>query len=235
MLRLIALHFVPGLLATAAYVLLAPPLIARGYPALFALLLATAGVLIPLEAGYLLHQVRRAGGTLRDVVQFREPLPRSQLVLWPIVLFAWGMLSSVLTFSADRATLGLFSWLPPWFFAGDIMKDLAAYSPEVLRATFLLGFVIGGFVGPIVEELYFRGYLLPKMDRLGRWAPAVHAVLFSLYHFWTPWQNVSRIALMIPLTYVVWWKRNIYIGMIAHIALNAIVWGFTLGGLLRSA
>ena len=54
MLRLLALHFVPGILATAAYVLLAPPLIAQGYPALFALLLATAGVLLPLELGYLL-------------------------------------------------------------------------------------------------------------------------------------------------------------------------------------
>ena len=119
-------------------------------------------------------------------------------------------------------------------FRGRHHERLTAYSPQVLRTTFLLGFLIGGFVGPIVEELYFRGYLLPRMAQFGRWTPLVHAVLFSLYHFWTPWQNVSRIALMVPLTYLVWWKRNIYIGMIAHIALNAIVWGFTLGGLLRS-
>lgn len=208
---------------------------AHGYPALFALLLATAGVLIPLELGYLLIQARGAGGTLRDVIEFREPLPRRQLIIWPIALFVWGILSSALTSRADNAALGLFSWLPSWYFAGNIMKDLAAYSPEVLRTTFILGFVIGGFVGPIVEELYFRGYLLPRMGRLGRWAPVVHALLFSLYHFWTPWQNLSRIALMVPLTYVVWSKRNIYVGMIAHIALNAIVWGITLGGLLRSS
>ena len=232
--QLVALHLVPGLLTTLAWVLLAPPLMARGYPALFALLLATGGVLIPLELGYLLIQARQAGGRLRDLIQLRDPLPGRQLILWPLTLFVWGIASSILSAPADNATLGLFSWLPRWYFAGDIMKDLTAYSPQVLRTTFLLGFVIGGFAGPIVEELYFRGYLLPRMAQLGRWAPLVHAVLFSLYHFWTPWQNVSRIALMIPLTYLVWWKRNIYIGMIAHIALNAIVWGFTLGGLLRS-
>ena len=50
--QLFALHLVPGLLTTLAWVLLAPPLMARGYPSLFALLLATAGVLIPLELGY---------------------------------------------------------------------------------------------------------------------------------------------------------------------------------------
>src|SRR5580765_3280486 len=150
MLRLLALHLVPGLLATLAYVLLATPLIAQGYPALFALLLATAGVLIPLEVGYLLYQAKRSGGTLRDVVQFREPLPRSQYLIWPLVLFVWGIPSSILTSKLDGATLGLFAWLPRWYFAGDLMKDLAAYSPGVLRTTFVLGFVIGGFVGPIV-------------------------------------------------------------------------------------
>ena len=234
MLRLIALHLVPGMLATGAYILLAPPLIARGYPALFALLLATAGVLLPLEIGYLLWQAKRMGGTLRDVVQLREPLPRRQYIIWPVVLIVWGFVSSILLLKLDHATIGLFTWLPSWYFAADVMKDLASYSPGVLKATFLLGFVVGGFVGPVVEELYFRGYLLPGMSRLGKGAPVVHAVLFSLYHFWTPWQNFGRIALMIPLSWLVLRKKNIYIGMIAHIALNAIVWGITLGGLLTA-
>ena len=140
-------------------------------------------------------------------------------------------MSSILTSKLDGATVPLFAWLPDWYFAGDIMKDMAAFSPGTLKATFILGFVIGGFVGPIVEELYFRGHLLPRMGRLGRWAPAVHAILFSLYHFWTPWQQLGRIALMILLSYIVQRKRNIWIGMIAHIALNAIVWAFTLGAL----
>jgi hypothetical protein len=40
--------------------------------------------------------------------------------------------------------------------------------------------------------VYFRGHLLPRIDRFGRGAPVLNAVLFSLYHFWTPWQNVGR-------------------------------------------
>ena len=49
-------------------------------------------------------------------------------------------------------------------------------------------FVLNGVIGPVVEELYFRGFLLPRMERLGRWAPLVNATLFSIYHFWSPWQ-----------------------------------------------
>jgi hypothetical protein len=56
----------------------------------------------------------------------------------------------------------------------------------------------------------------------GSWAPLVNVVLFSLYHFWTPWNFLSRVVLLAPMVYLVRWKRNIYIGMIAHCLLNLI-------------
>lgn len=56
-------------------------------------------------------------------------------------------------------------------------------------------------------------------------APLINVLLFSLYHLWTPWQNLERIVALLPLVYVSWWKKNIYLSMIAHVLLN------TLGGL----
>ena len=46
--------------------------------------------------------------------------------------------------------------------------------------------------------------------------------LFSLYHFWSPWQIVARILGFAPTVYAVRWKRNIYLGMIVHCSLNSI-------------
>jgi membrane protease YdiL (CAAX protease family) len=46
----------------------------------------------------------------------------------------------------------------------------------------LLGLVLSGVVAPVVEEMYFRGYLLPRLSRLGRWAPVLNVTLFALYH-----------------------------------------------------
>jgi membrane protease YdiL (CAAX protease family) len=232
----IGLHLLPGVLTTLAYLGLARVLMPRGVPALFALLLATLLVLIPFEFGFLLYQAKRRTGTSswRAVVEFREPLPAKQYLLWPFLLFVWGFLSSALASPLDQAFgQGLFSWLPDWYYpaSADAFKSV---SRSMMWAIFLLGLVVGGFLGPIVEELYFRGYLLPRLARFGRWAPLLHAVLFSVYHFWTPWQNPSRLLLMIPMTYLVWWKRNIYLAMIAHCALNAIVWTVTIGMILRA-
>ena len=42
------------------------------------------------------------------------------------------------------------------------------------------------------------------MNTLGKWAPFINAILFSLYHFFTPWQNLTRIVALLPYIYVVW-------------------------------
>ena len=81
----------------------------------------------------------------------------------------------------------------------------------------------------MAEELYFRGYLLPRMTRLRGWAPAVNSVLFALYHLWTPWQIVSRAVFYFPTVYAVWRKRNIFIAIWVHCL------GNTLGALLSLA
>jgi hypothetical protein len=80
--------------------------------------------------------------------------------------------------------------------------------------------------------LYFRGYLLPRIERFGKWAPLINLSLFSLYHFWTPWEFLSRIILLLPWVYVAWRKRNIYLIMTAHCAANTLGWLLTWGLIL---
>jgi hypothetical protein len=77
-------------------------------------------------------------------------------------------------------------------------------------------------VVPIIEEIYFRGYLLPRLAHLGLWGVVLESVLFALYHFWTPWLAVGRAVGLLPLILIVRWRRNIYIGMAAHILANTV-------------
>ena len=110
------------------------------------------------------------------------------------------------------------SFLPAWF--------LNPSQEEPGETTFLVylaaRFLVDGLANPIVEEMYFRGYLLPRISRLGVWAPLLNAILFSLAHFWHP-ANVLQIFLLVtPLYYLVWWKRNIYISMAVHCTANLI-------------
>jgi len=50
----------------------------------------------------------------------------------------------------------------------------------------------------------------------------VLAPLFALYHMWTPWLAIGRMLSVLPLVFVVSWKRNLYLGMAAHILGNSV-------------
>jgi hypothetical protein len=80
-------------------------------------------------------------------------------------------------------------------------------------------FLFVAFLGPLVEELYFRGYLLPRMN--GKLGPLLHSFLFAAYHVFTPWMIITRTIGLLPLIYAVKHK-NIYVGIIVHILLNTI-------------
>jgi membrane protease YdiL (CAAX protease family) len=226
-LQSIVLHLFPGALATGVYVLIAPSLAARGFPALLSLLIAVILIAIGIELGILIHQAIKINGrvSLRGVVPYREAMPLWQYPALIVPLIVWAFLVTGLLGPVD-SMIGetVFAWLPGWYFISNL-DQLAQFPRSTLVVVLALRVVLDG-TWPIVEELYFRGYLLPRISRFGRWAPLINTVLFSLYHFWTPWQNLSRILFMLPIVYVTWWKRNVLIAIITHCTLNV------LGGLL---
>ena len=220
--RSIVLHLLPGA-ALFAFVLVAAAL---GMPAILALLVGIALVVVPIELGYLLYQGRQESGrwSVWEVVDYREPLPARRIALWTVPLVAWFIVMlflSVVVFD-ERIADGLFSWYPESVREFASLEGDSTYATWVLVVVFAAAFAINGILGPVVEELYFRGHLLPRIDRFGRGAPVLNAVLFSLYHFWTPWQNIGRILGLLPWIYTVWRKRSVALSMAIHISVNCI-------------
>lgn len=230
----ILLHLFPGLAGTLVYIAIAPVLIANGYPSLLGILVSAVLVILPVELGILFYKARQIEGTfsLKEVVLYRVPLPKWQYVLTPLVLVIWGFLATGATSFLDELIANAwFSWLPEWYFIFDL-SQFKGYAHSALLLTFWAGLLVNGFALPIVEELYFRGYLLPRLDRFGKWAPLLNVSLFSLYHFWTPWQALSRILWMLPWVYIVWRKQNLYLMMFAHCTANTLGWLLTWGLIL---
>ncbi|HTY09515.1 MAG TPA: CPBP family intramembrane glutamic endopeptidase [Bacteroidota bacterium] len=226
LLRTIVLSLIPGILILLFLILFAPLANQFGLSSTLVLFAAIALVLVPFELGYLLLLGKKLNGrfSLKGIILFHEKIPLWQffvfiplLLLWTIFCFA------VISPKIDHFFIdNFFTWLPKWFFANGFTQNAGQYSKTVLILTIILGFVFNGLVGPIVEELYFRGYLLPRLGQTGRWAPLLNVVLFSLYHLFSPWQNATRILALLPLVYVVWWKRNIVIGIVTHCSLNIL-------------
>ncbi len=80
-----------------------------------------------------------------------------------------------------------------------LTEDFTHYSTSGLQVTWLFGLVLSRVAGPVVEKLYFRRYLLARISRPGARAPHVNTVPFSLYHSFTPWQNVGRVLGLLPI------------------------------------
>ncbi len=221
--KLLALFLIPGALLTLAFVAVAPIVETAGFPPIAALLAAIALVLIPIELGVLLGAGRGHEQRIRSVVPYRRPFPlRHWLWLVPsLVVLAF--VGFGVSMALEPAVIdALFGWLPDWFVRPIDVDRVADFSREAWLVTLAAYLVLNGLIGPIVEEVYFRGYLLPRMEWMGRWAPLVNVSLFSLYHFWSPWQLVGRILGFGPTVYAVRWKENVYLGMVVHCMLNTL-------------
>ncbi|MCJ7665141.1 MAG: CPBP family intramembrane metalloprotease [Actinobacteria bacterium] len=228
----IILHLLPGILILIFYIIVGPIFERNGIPSMNALLLAIAVVLIPFELGFLLYQGKKKNGrfSLKGIVLYRKPVRVWQYIAIALPCIVWAILFfTVVTQPIDKYLIGkVFFWLPEWFNMTNFVNNIEQYSQASLLWAVILGLVFNGIAGPVVEELYFRGYLLPRISRLKGWAPLVNVALFSIYHFFTPWQNPARILAILPMVYAVWWKKNIYIGIIIHCLINII----TLAGII---
>ncbi len=222
--RLVILHVAPGIVITVGFVLIARLTASLGWPATLALLLTWPVIGLPLLLGLLFYHGRKLNGrwSLKGVIIYRRPLPGRQYVWLIPVLLIWTAVWSTVLFPVADAVRGiLFSWWPGWLNLSAFMQDPVRYPTAILWAVVILSAVLNLAV-PIVEELYFRGFLLPRMPAGSCWAPLLNASLFSLYHFWLPWDFFGRLVALLPVAYVVQWKRNAYVSVWVHCLLNSL-------------
>lgn len=223
-LKSIALHLIPGAVILLVFIALTTWTDQQNLPTPLALLIAWILAGIPVELGILIYQgyKRNRRFSLEGVILYQQPMAiRQHLWLIPLLLIWAIVVLGLLTPFASRVFSLLFSWWPKQMLLSDFPQNLNRYSPTVLWLVVLLSGMLN-IVVPYVEELYFRGYLLPRMSYMNKWAPLLNVTLFSLYHFWLPWEFFSRVIALFPMVYVVWWKRNIYPGIWVHILLNSL-------------
>jgi membrane protease YdiL (CAAX protease family) len=216
----IILHLLPGALLLGFFILAVPFVESLGLPLRFAALLGVLLVLIPFELGVLFYEGKKLNGrfSLKGVVVYRERIPLWQYFLWVPLLVIWSSMGAILLSPfGDFLVKTVFSWLPNWF----IYSDNIGISKIILVAMVIV-YGIANVSAAIVEELYFRGYLMPRLSRIKGWAPLVNTVLFALQHFLTPWQQPFIILGVLPQAYLVSKKRNIYLGILAHSILNML-------------
>lgn len=217
----VALHILPGVITAAVYLLLRQPVASLGYPSLVALNLAILIGLIPTIAGILLYAGQRQNGrlSLRGVLLYRERMPLRRYLVYVPLVFGPSLVLIALVgekFASPVLQTTLFSWMPTvdWGLSG-------GYSKPVLIASYALVAIASTICEPVIEELYFRGFLLPRMRFSDRWTVPLHSFLYALFHLWYPWRIVTLAVGMTPLVYAVRRSKNIYVGLIVHLMLDS--------------
>ena len=223
---MVVLHLLPGALTMLFMLLTTLLLEGMGlHPSLPLLFIFVAPVLILMQLGFLFYKGWQLTGklSLQGIVLLRDhTLPWWKIIVLALPLLAWiAFVWFVAKVPVNNFFVEhVFAWVPVNFLDDYFLDNLNQYSPAFLRLIGVL-FVLSITLGGAVEELYFRGYLLPRMESLGVWAPIINVALFSLYHFWSPWENGVRLLALTPWIFTVWHTRNLYLSLLIHFIINA--------------
>ena len=183
-------------------------------------------ILVPMELGVIIFASKKENGvySLKSAFVGQEKQP-----LWKILVIAFVFFGIAGLLSAFIAPIENQIWAEaracvlnklPIGFDWTNYEYIKSFSKPILILTCVYYGVFNVLIGPITEELFFRGYLTSHYKKQGSFTPILIAVLFSLYHFWLPFNNVFRILAFAPVAYVAYKQKNIYISICFHCLCN---------------
>lgn len=224
--KVIILIFVPTTILTTVYVILGH--VQETIPSLLLFFALALFILFPIELAVVLCASKKEFGSysVRSAFVNQEKTNWKKTLLYGFLLFGFaGIVSATvgpLEILITTPVSNKLAEIMPTYFDWYNMENLRQYPKNTLLLTCFAYGILNVLVGPVIEELYFRGYLTSKISNLGKWSPVIITVLFSLYHLWLPLQNIFRICAFLPASYIAWKEKNIYISIVFHCLCNLL-------------
>lgn len=217
---LIILHLVPGIVVATTFWILINAGVLPDYPKLILFALAGLPGLLITELGILFYFSKKETGTfnIMKIIGLK-----SKLKLKEFILLATGLLLAaaiLMTISGPVTTFLQETFFSTYSSKVNLAQDMSIFSKSIITLTVIVHFLLFTLVYPIIEELYFRGFLLCRMEKLGKWSVLLNTILFALYHLWSPWMIVARTLAFLPLFYVVYKKKSLKLSMTVHCLAN---------------
>jgi hypothetical protein len=221
----IILHIVPGVLI--ALFMFSFGFVFRKYnlPALLFLQLSIFVVLLPwIIIIFRIYKNREFKKSIKDLIPYNEKSKWYEYLLFSIIMLVFAGVIMVIMSKTFQPLIknNLFNWMPSWMDVTDINNNPQNYSPNMLIFVWFFGILTTGIIAPVLEEVYFRGFLLPRINSGIIGMILVEAVLFSLYHVFSLWMVPGRVIAIIPFIYLVIKKKNIKIAIFGHCLLNIV-------------
>jgi hypothetical protein len=224
--KILCLIFIPSSILTVVYIVIGG--LKPAIPSLLLFYICATFILFPFEIGIVLNASKKEYGrySLSSAFTNYKKMSWWKIVLYGSFLFAFAGIMSVTVAPLENSLFAPISnkltQSMPVYFDWNNIESFQQYPRDILLLTCVGYFILNVIVGPIVEELFFRGFLTSKISRYGNFAPLIITILFSLYHFWLPFNNLFRISIFFPAAWIVWKKENIYISIVFHCLCNLL-------------
>lgn len=206
---------VPTLLLTFATFVVIPHAVSAGVQPLLAWFVAGGSlVFAPVLVAALLGartRSKKLGGSLFCALRLRA-MNRSDWLWTGVSFLAIGISSALLTVAGEH--------LVPDFTPGPPFMQVAPLGPDELWV--LAAWLPFWLLNILGEELWWRGYLLPRQEvALGTRAWLVQGLLWGVFHASFGWGLIMVVA---PTLFVIPWvvqrRGNTWIGVILHALIN---------------
>lgn len=215
--------FIPTAVLSASYLILGH---VCNIPYILLFCILGTFTLVPIELGFILSASKKEYGaySLKSAFAGQEKMAWWKAFAIAFVFFGMaGLLSAFVAPVENQIFAGIrnsvLQSLPAGFDWANY-EYLKSFSRPVLVLTCICYGVFNVVVGPVTEELFFRGFLTSHYEKQGPLTPVLITVLFSLYHFWLPFNNIFRILAFTPVMYVTYRKKNFYISILFHCICN---------------
>lgn len=222
------LQIVPGLASLPVFAALAWVLAGSGIPAIFALVLTILLIEVPVSWAIMIRHVRKESGrfSLAEAFPWRASVPwwTYLLIGAPLVVFSMIMVVGIGPRVESLLLHSVFAWVPEWFVVRPDPVMFTRLPRGLVLTMWALMFVGMVIAGGVTQEVYSRGFLLPRTPQLGWLAPAFNALYFAMLHTIAPWAWPVFFLMTLPWAYLVWWRRSIKIGLFIHVGMLALQW-----------
>jgi membrane protease YdiL (CAAX protease family) len=163
--------------------------------------------------------------------------------LWALLVFiatflGYAIVSSSLQPLFNLGIIELPAFLPAWL-DPRTLQSVSAWDDAFggLKGNWFaaISYLIFLFFNVVGEELWWRGYILPRQEVvLHKWTWVVHGLLWGCFHIFKWWDLPGIFILTLALSYVVYRTKNTSLGIVLHFLGNSIAIVPILIGILKT-
>lgn len=231
----IVLAFVlPSLFAFCGFRMVLPWLVNSGYPKVIMWGIVASVMLFTFAMiGFILirKEAKKLNITVKERLLIKKVSKKQWLQCLGIMIVGLLLAQAVSPFINDfieLTGLNIPNYMPFWLdpSINPMETDMEILSPNYpLKNNYALVLVMAVtlILNILVEEIYFRAWLLPKMQSLGKWSWVANGLLFALYHTFQLWLFPMLVIVSLSITLTVYLSKSILPALTMHFIANFLL------------